>query len=223
MRYISKSLAILLLLGFLTNAYSQNDEKYYYKLGKKYLITNDYETATKHFYKCASVARKNENENPNYYFYPLLMYYHGHGKLKQVNKMAEQITELVPPSPDIPGTSITEKEKYFNKFFDAYGMEINKSDYIFLRHFIHFQLSEMDVVETFDIMEFAVRYHDKKSVIPLEDSYKLMWDVVMKSVEGDDDPETSAAPHKLRLCKMFFDAKKAGSLEASRVVAQHCK
>ena len=80
MRTILRLLAISFLLGLFTSAYAQNDEQHYYKLGKKYVFTKDYETAAKHFYKCMSIAEKNKNENPNYYYYPLLMYYYGVGR-----------------------------------------------------------------------------------------------------------------------------------------------
>jgi len=211
------------LIAGLSSSYGQGDEKYYYKLGKKYMITKDYETATKHFNKCASIAEKSKNENPNYYYYPLLMYYYGFGKEKQVSKIAELITEQVPESPNVPTMSNSGKEKDFNKFFDAYGIEINKSDYIFLRHFLHFRIGEMDVVETFDRMEFAVRYHNNKSVIPLEDSFNLIRDIYMKEYEKDANPEASAAPFKVRLCGIFTNAAKAGNGQAKTLVEENCE
>ena len=76
---VRTSIVLIFALVF-TSLYAQNDEKYYYKLAKKYMIQKDYETAAKHFYKCMSIAEKNKNENPNYYYYPMLMYYYGVGK-----------------------------------------------------------------------------------------------------------------------------------------------
>ena len=215
-------LSIFFLFGILANANAQNDEKYYYKLGKKYLFTKDYETAAKHFNKCMSIAAKNENSDPNYYYYPLLMYYYGAGKLKQASKAAELITELLPPSPDVPSVDNTVKERKFNEFMNAYSIEIDKSDYIFLRHYIHFKTNEMDAVEAFDRMEFAVRYHGKKSFVALQASYDFMKNVYEKEYEEDADPETSGAPFKLRLCKIFKKAAKKGNAQAEKVLAANC-
>ena len=223
MRTILRLLTISFLLGLFTSAYSQNDEQYYYKLGKKYMFTKDYETAARHFYKCMSIAEKNKNENPNYYYYPLLMYYYGVGKIKQVQKATELITELLPASPDVPTIADSEKEKYFNELMDAYDIELDKSDYIFLRHYIHSVTKEMDVVETFDRMEFAVRYHGKKSVIPIQASFDLMKEVCDKAYEEYANPEAGAAPFKIRLCDIFEKAWKAGSDQAKQVVVENCE
>ncbi|MBL4736380.1 MAG: hypothetical protein JKY18_13785 [Flavobacteriales bacterium] len=223
MKCTSTLLAMFFLLGFLTNAYSQNDEKYYYKLGKKYMITKDYKTAARHFSKCMGIAEKNKNENPNYYYYPLLLYYYGIVKTKVANRAAKLITELVPESPNIPTSTGSSQEKYFNKFFGGYGIEIDRSDYIFIRHYLHFQSNEMDVIETFDRMEFAVRYHSKESVIPLEVYFTFMKDIYMKGYEKDVDPEASAAPFKLRLCGVFTRAAKEGNVEAEKLVSVNCK
>ena len=222
MRPFRYLLAIFILFSALTSVHAQNDEKYYYKLGKKYLFNKDYETAAKHFNKCMSIAQKNENSDPNYYYYPLLMYYYGAGKLKQANKAAVLITELLPPSPDVPSDDNTVKERKFNEFMNAYGIEIDKSDYIFLRHYIHFKTNEMDAVDAFDRMEFAVRYHGKKSVVDLQASYDFMKSVYEKEHEKDADPETSGAPFKLRLCKIFKEAAKKGSAKAKKVVSANC-
>jgi len=222
MRSFNYLLTIFLLFGFLTSTQAQNDEKYYYKLGKKYLFTKDYETASKHFNKCMSLAEKNKNEDPNYYYYPLLMYYYGAGTLKQANKAAALITELMPPSPDVPTEKNTAKERKFNEFMKAYGIEIDRSDYIFLRYYIHFKKNAMDPVDAFDSMEFAVRYHGKKSLIDLQASYDLLKSVYQKEYEKDADPETSGAPFQLRLCTIFKKAVKQGSGQAEKVVAANC-
>jgi tetratricopeptide (TPR) repeat protein len=223
MRSIATLLALSLLLSLFTKAYSQNDEQYYYKLGRKYMFTKDYETAAKHYYKCMSIAEKNKNENPNYYYYPMLMYYYGVGKIKQVQKAAALITDLVPASPESPGVIATQQEKYYMEFMNAYNIDVDKSDYIFLRHYIHFADNEMDVVETFDRMEFAVRYHGEKSVIPIQASYHLMKEVCDKAYEEYADPEAGAAPFKMRLCDIFEKAWKAGSNQAKQVVVDNCE
>ena len=223
MKIIQYLFVICCLCATVGSAYSQNDEKYYYKLGKKYLFTKDYKTASKHFNKCMSVAEKNKSENPNYYYYPMLMYYYGVGKIKEMKKVTELITELVPASPDVPSNPGSAKQRAFEKDMDAYGVEIDKSDYIFLRHYIHFKANEMDVVETFDRMEFAVRYHGNKSVIPLQASFDFMKAVYMKAYEEHADPETSAAPFKVRLCYMFKKAVKDGNVQAKKVVAANCQ
>jgi len=55
MRSITILLVTSSLLGLLTNAYSQNDEKYYYKLGEKYMFTKDYVNVSKY---CSDDAKK---------------------------------------------------------------------------------------------------------------------------------------------------------------------
>ena len=80
-----------------------------------------------------------------------------------------------------------------------------------------------EVVETFDRMEFAVSYHGKKSVIPIQASFDFMKGVYEKEYEKDAYPEVSAAPFKLRLCQIYKSAAEKGSTDAKKVVLANCE
>jgi len=201
------------------------DERYYYKLGKKYSIMKDYATATKHYYKCMELAVANESDNPNYYFFPALMYYYGQGKPKQVLGAMRLITQHVPAAPSNPGVPNNDKESFYREFFDDEKVEIDKSDYLFLRYYVQFKASKIEeFIDAMEHLEYCVRYHDDKtSLIPMKDVYKLIVDIYTDFFKDSPKPEEYYKEYHESTCDMFRWASNEGNPQADEILEDHCE
>ncbi|PCH91563.1 MAG: hypothetical protein COB85_08945 [Bacteroidetes bacterium] len=219
------SLALLSILIFSgSKGLAQNDEKYYYKLGKKYFMMKDYSQSAKHFYKCADVAKANGSNNPNYYYYPAMLFFYGEGKAKQVLKIMDLIAPLVPEVPSNPLDPDEKKVKFFNDFFANYRIEINKADYIFLRYYIQFKTGQVEIQDVFDRMDYCIRYHDaSESKIPISEVYKLLVDIYTDFFKESADVEGYNKENHALVCAMFNAAAEKGNKQAREVVKKNCQ
>ncbi|MFH1320462.1 MAG: hypothetical protein ABII90_07405 [Bacteroidota bacterium] len=208
----------------INSANAQKTEEYYYKLGKKYVMQKDFEQATNHFYKCVDIAEENSSTNPNYYYYPALMFYYGHGKEKQVLKAMDLITPLILVAPGDPKKPDDKTEKDFEQFFEQDKIKFDKSDYLFLRYYIQFKTGEIDITDAFNRLEYTVMYHNpQKSKIPVSDIYKLMVDIYTGYFKESADVEQYYRQYQEQVCEIFKKAAQAGNNEALKVVKEECK
>lgn len=214
-------LAILLLAG--SSSWAQNDEKYYYKLGKKYFMMKDYKQSAKHFYKCVDVAKANGNDNPNYYYYPAMLFFHGEGKSKQVLKTMDLIAPLIPEVPSNPLDPDQKKIDFFDNFFANYRIDINKADYIFLRYYIQFKTGQIELQDVFDRLDYCIRYHDpSESMIPISEVYKLLVEIYTDYFKDSADVEGYNKENHAIVCAMFKAAADKGNEQAQEVVQKNC-
>ena len=218
---------IILLAGmlFLTCvfSYGQKDEGYYYKLGKKYLFLKDTAQAEKHFDKCMEAAEANKSENPDYYYYPALLFYYGYVKPKQVAKAVELITPLMPEVPETPDEPDSKIEKHFTEFFSKEKIKIDKADYIFLRYFIHFKLGEVETPDAFNRLAYAVKFHDTEtSLIPSAEIYQLLNDICAKNYAESEEADMHIRQCHNKLCEMFRKEAAGGKPDMGKIVKQHC-
>ena len=222
-KYLSLASTIILLSLITINSYAQNDEKYYYKLGKKYFMMKDYSQSAKHFYKCADVAKANGSDNPNYYYYPAMLFFHGEGKSKQVLKVMDLIAPLIPEVPSNPMDPDQKKIDHFDDFFANFRIEINKADYIFLRYYIQFKTGDIELQDVFDRLDYCIRYHDpSESMIPISEVYKLLVEIYTDYFKDSADVEGYNKENHALVCAMF-KAVADKNEQARDVVQKNCQ
>ena len=215
---------VVVLLFATLNTYAQNDEKYYYKLGKKYFMMKDYAQSAKHFYKCADLAKANGSDNPNYYYYPAMLFYYGEGKSKKVLKVMDLIAPLIPEVPSNPMDPDQKKVDFFDDFFANYRIEINKADYIFLRYYIQFKTGQVEIQDVFDRLDYCLRYHDpSESMIPISEVYKLFVEIYTDYFKDSADVEGYNKENHAIVCAMFKAVAEKGNEQAKEVVQKNCQ